>query len=76
MAGYSKKSLVGKLGLKEGARTLLVGAPAGYDKVLGLEGTGYFTVAACPVGYRFHEDKAAKRPKVRFAKEDIIEHRA
>ena len=50
--------------------------PAGYDKVLGLEGTGYYTVAACPAGYRFHEDKAAKRPKVRFAKEVIIEHRA
>jgi nitroreductase len=46
--------------------------PAGYDKVLGLEGTGYFTVAACPAGYRAATDKYAALPKVRFPKERVI----
>jgi len=48
--------------------------PAGYDKVLGLEGTGFFTVAACPAGYRAEDDKHAKRPKVRYEKKDVITH--
>lgn len=48
--------------------------PAGFDKVLGLEGTGYFTVAACPAGYRSEDDKYAKLPKVRFEKKDVITH--
>jgi nitroreductase len=48
--------------------------PAAYDKALGLEGTGYFTVAACPAGYRSAEDKHASRPKVRYAKNHIITH--
>jgi nitroreductase len=48
--------------------------PAAYDKALGLEGTGYFTVAACPVGYRSAEDKSAARAKVRFAREAVITH--
>jgi len=46
--------------------------PAGYDKVLGLEGQGYFTVAACPAGYRAGDDKNAVLPKVRFAKKDVM----
>ncbi len=48
--------------------------PAGYDKVLGLEGSGYFTVAACPVGYRAETDKYAKLPKVRFEKSQVIQY--
>lgn len=48
--------------------------PAGYDKVLGLEGSGYFTVAACPVGYRAESDKYAKLPKVRFEKSQVIQY--
>lgn len=48
--------------------------PAGFDKVLGLEGTGYYTVAACPAGYRLEDDKYAKLPKVRFEKKDVITH--
>lgn len=46
--------------------------PAGYDKVLGLEGSGYFTVAACPAGYRTATDKYAATAKVRFPKEKIV----
>ncbi len=48
--------------------------PAGYDKVLGLEGSGYFTVAACPAGYRAEADKYAKLPKVRFEKSQVIQY--
>jgi nitroreductase len=46
--------------------------PAGYDKVLGLEGSGYFTVVACPAGYRSEVDKYATMPKVRFSKDRVI----
>lgn len=46
--------------------------PAGYDAALGLEGTGYFTVAACPAGYRAANDKYATAPKVRFPKSAVI----
>ncbi|MGC1479320.1 MAG: NAD(P)H-dependent oxidoreductase [Chthoniobacterales bacterium] len=46
--------------------------PAGYDAVLGLEGSGYFTVVACPTGYRSGEDRSAGRAKVRFAREDVL----
>jgi hypothetical protein len=35
MAGYSKRSLVDKLGIKPGASVLFVGAPRGYAKALG-----------------------------------------
>lgn len=48
--------------------------PASYDKVLSLEGSGFFTVAACPVGYRSPEDKYATSPKVRFKAEHVIQH--
>lgn len=47
--------------------------PAGYDHVLGLEGSGYFTVVACPAGYRAEGDKYAGLPKVRFKPEDMIQ---
>lgn len=49
--------------------------PAAYDKALGLEGTGYYTVAACPAGFRAADDHSAARAKVRFKPEHIIEHR-
>lgn len=48
--------------------------PAAYDKALGLEGTGYYTVAACPAGYRAADDKQAARAKVRFPKDKVIAH--
>ncbi|MBK9795947.1 MAG: NAD(P)H-dependent oxidoreductase [Holophagaceae bacterium] len=49
--------------------------PAKYDDLLGLKGTGYATVAACPLGYRSADDKYASTPKVRFEAKDVIEHR-
>ena len=47
--------------------------PVGYDKILGLEGTGYFTIAACPAGYRADDDKSASRAKVRFPSEHVVQ---
>lgn len=49
--------------------------PAQYDEILGLVGSGYATVAACPVGYRAADDKYASAPKVRFQAKDVIDHR-
>jgi nitroreductase len=49
--------------------------PAKYDEILGLVGSGYATVAACPLGYRSAEDKYASLPKVRFVAKDVIDHR-
>lgn len=49
--------------------------PAKYDEILGLQGSGYATVAACPVGYRAADDKYASAPKVRFDAKDVVDHR-
>jgi nitroreductase len=49
--------------------------PAKYDEILGLRGSGYATVAACPVGYRAADDKYASAPKVRFEAKDVVDHR-
>ena len=49
--------------------------PAKYDEILGLKGTGYHTLAACPAGYRSPEDKYARLPKVRYETGDVIEQR-
>lgn len=49
--------------------------PAQYDEILGLEGSGWATLCACPAGYRAPEDKYADLPKVRFPREEVIEHR-
>ncbi|MDQ8187263.1 NAD(P)H-dependent oxidoreductase [Pelagicoccus sp. SDUM812002] len=48
---------------------------AAYDKILGLEGSGYSTVVACPLGYRSEGDKYAMTEKVRFEASDIIDRR-
>ena len=50
--------------------------PGQYDEILGLAGTGYATVVVCAAGYRSEADKYAQAPKVRFAAEDVISHRA
>lgn len=47
---------------------------AAYDKILGLEGSGYSTVAAVAVGYRHPEDKYAGAKKVRFDSTDVIQY--
>ncbi len=47
-------------------------APPKYDEVLGLPAEGYRTVVACSLGYRSASDDYARRPKVRFSREDVI----
>lgn len=49
--------------------------PLKYDQILGLEGTEWATLCACPAGYRSADDKYANLPKVRYKAEDLIEHR-
>lgn len=43
-----------------------------YDKILGIEGSGYSTVVACPLGYRSESDKYATTAKVRFKKSELL----
>ena len=43
-----------------------------YDEILGLAGTGYTTLCACPAGYRAVDDKYATTPKVRFPKSEVL----
>lgn len=49
--------------------------PKEYDRILGLEGSGYHTVVACAAGYRAADDKYASAPKVRFEAAEVIERR-
>lgn len=49
--------------------------PAKYDEILGLTGSGFATVCACPLGYRSADDKYASVPKVRFEAKDVVVHR-
>jgi len=46
-----------------------------YDKLLGLEGGPWATVAALPLGYRSEADKYGRLPKVRFEEKDVFEVR-
>ncbi len=46
--------------------------PAEYDRLLGLEGSGYVTVVACAAGYRAAADKYATAPKVRYLGSEVI----
>lgn len=48
-------------------------APAEYDRVLGLAGSGYAAVVACALGYRATGDKYATLPKVRFEASQLIQ---
>lgn len=48
--------------------------PTKYDEVLGLTDSEYATVVVCPAGYRSPDDKYATSPKVRFAKEDVVQY--
>jgi nitroreductase len=48
--------------------------PLKYDEILGLSGTGWKTVCACPTGYRATDDKYADAKKVRFDAKDLIIH--
>jgi len=46
--------------------------PAEYDRVLGLNGSGYATVVACALGYRAANDKYATAIKVRFEASELV----
>lgn len=50
-------------------------SPQDYDRLLGLEGTGWGTVAAVALGYRSFQDKYQNNKKVRFDTEQVIEFR-
>ena len=47
--------------------------PAEYDRVLGLNGSGYATVVACALGYRAATDKYANLPKVRYEAKELVQ---
>ena len=49
--------------------------PAQYDEILGLAGSGYHTVCACPAGYRSETDKYATLPKGRYTTDRLISPR-
>jgi nitroreductase len=46
--------------------------PAGYDRILGLTGSGYSTAVGCALGYRSADDKYAASPKIRYSPERIV----
>lgn len=43
-----------------------------YDEILGLKGSGWKVVVACPAGFRSLEDKYSTTKKVRFEASDLI----
>jgi nitroreductase len=45
---------------------------AAYDRVLGLENSGYATAVACALGYRGEGDKYAAAPKARFERDALV----
>lgn len=47
--------------------------PAEYDRILGLEDSGFATTVACAMGYRSDDDKYAELPKVRYSSNKVIE---
>jgi nitroreductase len=46
--------------------------PSKYDEILGMKGSGYRVVVACPAGYRASDDKYAQSKKVRFDSNELI----
>jgi len=46
--------------------------PTAYDRILGLEGSGYRTTVACALGYRSEADKYGSVPKARFSRSQVI----
>jgi nitroreductase len=48
--------------------------PVAYDKILGLEGTGWTTAMTVALGYRSSEDQYQHAKKVRFAENDLIQY--
>ncbi|HXR03229.1 MAG TPA: NAD(P)H-dependent oxidoreductase [Verrucomicrobiae bacterium] len=48
--------------------------PAEYDRVLGLQNSGFASVVCCALGYRAAGDKYAGLPKVRFETKDLVRY--
>lgn len=48
---------------------------AKYDEILGLKGSGWKVVVACPAGYRASDDNYLGSKKVRFDSKDLIVHK-
>lgn len=48
--------------------------PPAFDEALDLESKGLTTAVLCPAGYRAEGDKYADLAKVRYAREEMIEH--
>jgi nitroreductase len=46
--------------------------PAEYDRILGLNGSGYASVVCCALGYRSANDKYADLAKVRYEPADLV----
>jgi nitroreductase len=46
--------------------------PAEYDRLLGLNGSGYASVVCCALGYRSANDKYADLAKVRYETADLV----
>ncbi len=46
--------------------------PAEYDRILGLENSGFTTTVACALGYRSSDDNYAELPKVRYEARDML----
>jgi hypothetical protein len=46
--------------------------PAEYDRILGLNGSGYQTVVALALGYRAANDKYASLAKIRYETADLV----
>jgi nitroreductase len=49
--------------------------PEKFDEILGLSVRGFASVALCTFGYRSPDDQHALDAKVRFSRDDLIEHR-
>lgn len=48
--------------------------PAEYDRILGLENSGYATAVACALGYRSAGDKYSSLAKVRYKINELVRH--
>ena len=49
--------------------------PKEYDRVLGLDQSGWMTTVACALGFRSSDDKYSKLAKVRYPLEEVVEFR-
>lgn len=69
MAGYSKKSLRDKLGLKSGSRPCVLNAPVGYERVLGMKFSSKLMGRCDFIQYftKYEHDLRAAFPKLKRA---------